>query len=212
MSVVGIVSGVLVAYGGLGTVVGCGSPGGEYPSRTAKDWIAHADHVAVVTATAERDGDRREMAEGQVSAEIQRVVTFTVDDVLWSAGRPRHALGEDFAMVAAGWSEYRKSGRRVARTTGAAPRLESGHTYLLALRWAAGRWVVLGEGASVPFDDRTAGLGEWCGRVLSAEDVARGERFSRLDDNSLEEVILGKDERAVVRELEEAAREAPSPS
>lgn len=209
MSVLGIASGVLVAYGGLETVVGCGSPSDAYPSQTAKDWITHADHVAVVTATAERDGDRREVAEGPVRAEIQRIVTLTVDDVPWSAGRPRHALGKDFGMVAAGWSEYRKSGRRVARTTGAAPRLEPGHTYLLALRWAADRWVVLGEGASVPFDDRTAGLGEWCGRVLSAEDFARGERFSRQDDNSLEEAILGKDERAVVRELKQAAREAP---
>ncbi|MCZ9345500.1 hypothetical protein NGM37_47955, partial [Streptomyces sp. TRM76130] len=105
--------------------------------------------------------------------------------------------------VVPGWRVY-ESGTRIKRTAAAAPRLETGHTYLLALRWADGGWVVLGEGAAVPFDDHVAGQGEWCGRVLSKEDVALGERFSRKDDTSLEKAVLGRDEEAVSAALREA--------
>ncbi|MCH0571414.1 hypothetical protein I3F60_19450 [Streptomyces sp. MUM 136J] len=37
--------------------------------------------------------------------------------------------------------------------------------------------------------------------MLSKEDVARGERFSRSDDHGLEKALLGRDERAVTRAL-----------
>ncbi|MET9825754.1 MULTISPECIES: hypothetical protein [Streptomyces] len=209
VALVGIASGVLVGQGGLDTVVGCGSPADDYPSRTARDWVTNADHVVVATTTAERDADKREIDSGPVQFVVSRTVTFRADAVLWSAQRPRHTLDKDFDMEAAGWSVYRNSGTRIKRTTAAAPRLEPGHTYVLALRWESDRWVVLGEGAAVPFDDRTAGRGEWCGRVLSEDDVALGERFSRLDDDSLEEDVKGQDERAVVRELEQARKPTP---
>lgn len=45
--------------------------------------------------------------------------------------------------------------------------------------------------------------------MLSEDDVALGERFSRLDDDSLEEDVKGQDERAVVRELEQARKPTP---
>ncbi|MGW7261401.1 hypothetical protein [Streptomyces sp. NPDC054834] len=108
-------------------------------------------------------------------------------------------------MTAPGWQVY-TSGSRIKRTATDAPRLETGHTYLLALRWTDDGWVTLGEGAVVPFDDHTGDQGEWCGRVMSKEDVARGERFSRSDDNSLEKALLGQNEQAATRELERAGR------
>ncbi|MFJ8151691.1 hypothetical protein [Streptomyces sp. NPDC094468] len=49
--------------------------------------------------------------------------------------------------------------------------------------------------------DHTGDRGEWCGRVLSEQDVAEGERFSRHDDHSLEKALLGQDEDAVKRAL-----------
>lgn len=200
----GVAASVLVGQGGLQTVVGCGIATDAEPSQTAKDWITHADHVVVATPVREQDTNRRDYGPGAVRYRTDRTVTFRTDRVLWSADAPRHSLGKDFAMVAAGWTVFRKDDRRVKRTTADAPRLEPGHTYLLAVRWDEDGWGVLGEGAAVPFDDHTAGRGEWCGRTLGQEDVALGERFSRSADHSLEKTVLGRDEEAVIRELRQA--------
>ncbi|MEU0674700.1 hypothetical protein ABZ330_17740 [Streptomyces sp. NPDC006172] len=211
----GVAAAVFVGKDGLGTVVGCGIADDAVPSVTAKDWVSSAEHVVVATPVREQDVNRREFKKGPVRYATDRTVTFRTDRVLWSAPGRRHAVDKGFDMVAAGWDVYRESGRRVKRTTPEAPRLEPGHTYLLAVRWeggegpdaGAGRWTVLGEGAAVPFDDRTVGRGEWCGRVLGEEDVALAERFSRSDDHSLEKVVLGRDEQAVTGELERARKE-----
>ncbi|MFE6420549.1 MULTISPECIES: hypothetical protein [Streptomyces] len=208
LALTGVAAGVLVGHGGLDTVVGCGIPSDSHPSRTAEDWITNADHVVVATPTAEQDTNRRNFTEGPIQYQTDRAVAFRTDKILWSSGRPRQQIGQDFDMVSAGWNVYRDSGERTKRTTAAAPRLEPGHTYLLALRWVAGQWTVLGEGAAVPFDHQTVGEGEWCGRTLSKEDVARGERFSRKDDHSLEKAVHGQGEQAVTRELERAKTEA----
>ncbi|WP_037862462.1 hypothetical protein [Streptomyces sp. NRRL S-340] len=202
----GITGGVFVGASGLDTVVGCGVPDHTYPDQSARDWVTQADHVVVGTPVQEEDTGRRDFTKGPVGHQTDRKVTFRTDRLLWSAGRPRQSLGRSFDLVAPGWSVMRQSGDRIKRTTGDAPRLETGHTYLLALRWSGGRWAVLGEGASVPFDGHTAGRGEWCGRVLGTEDVARGELFSRSDDHSLEKSLLGQGEEAVVRALDRAAR------
>ncbi|MFJ8540774.1 hypothetical protein ACIRFH_01945 [Streptomyces sp. NPDC093586] len=204
LALAGIAASVLVGHGGLDTVVGCGIPSDSSPSQTAKDWVAGADYVVIATPTAEKDANRRDFDKGTLRYQTDRAVTFRTDDVLWSSKRSRQSLGEGFEMVAAGWQVFRGSDDRVKRTTAAAPRLEPGHTYLLALRWSAGQWTVLGEGASVPFDHGTVGRGEWCGRSLSEDDVARGERFSRRDDHSLEKTLHGQDKQAVTRELEQA--------
>lgn len=208
LALAGVAASVLVGHGGLDTVVGCGIPSDSHPSRTAADWITNADHVVVATPTAEQDTNRRNFAKGAIQYQTDRAVTFRTDKILWSSPRPRQQIGQDFDMVSAGWNVYRDSGKRTKRTTAAAPRLEPGHTYLLALRWASGQWAVLGEGAAVPFDQQTVGQGEWCGRTLSKEDVARGERFSRKDDHSLEKAVHGQDEQAVTRELARAKTES----
>ncbi|MEU2422991.1 hypothetical protein ABZ619_18550 [Streptomyces sp. NPDC007851] len=206
LAAVGIVAGVLVGAPGLETVVGCGTSGDLYPSQTAKDWVSYADHVVVASPTAERETNRRTYARGAVAYATDRLVSFRTDSRLWSRSSPRHALGGAFDMVAPGWEVYRSGGTRVAATATDAPRLQVGHTYLLALRWHEGGWAVLGEGGAVPFDDHTGDQGEWCGRVLSKEDVAAGERFSRRDDHSLEKALLGQGEQAARNALNRAAR------
>ncbi|CAM5368318.1 hypothetical protein STENM223S_05430 [Streptomyces tendae] len=208
LALAGVAAGVLVGHGGLDTVVGCGMPSDDRPSQTAADWITNADHVVVATPTAEQDTNRRNFAKGAIQYQTDRTVTFRTDKLLWSSPRPRQQIGKDFDMVSAGWNVYRANGDRTKRTTAAAPRLEPDHTYLLALRWTSGQWTVLGEGAAVPFDHHTVGQGEWCGRTLSKDDVARGEHFSRKDDHSLEKAVHGQDEQAVIRELRRANTES----
>ncbi|MFB7595386.1 hypothetical protein [Streptomyces sp. NPDC056160] len=206
LALAGIAGGVFVGSAGLDTVVGCGVPDHTYPDQTARDWVTQADHVVVASPVHQEDTGRRDYTKGPVRYDLDRKVTFRADRLLWSTGRPRQSLGRSFDMVAPGWRVLRQSDTRIKRTAGDAPRLETGHTYLLALRWSGDGWVVLGEGASVPFDEHTAGRGEWCGRVLSKDDVARGELFSRSDDHSLEKALLGQDEQAVVRALARAGR------
>ncbi|MFG2959816.1 hypothetical protein ACGF5O_39605 [Streptomyces sp. NPDC048291] len=206
LAAAGIVAGVLVGRPGLESVAGCGTSGDLYPSQTAKDWVSYADHVVVASPTGERETNRRTYAKGPVAYAMDRLVSFRTDSRLWSRTSPRHALGATFDMVAPGWEVYRSSGTRVAEMATDAPRLQVGHTYLLALRRHEGGWAVLGEGGAVPFDDHTGDQGEWCGRVLSKEDVAEGERFSRRADHSLEKALLGQDEQAARSALDRAAR------
>lgn len=208
LALVGITAGVLIGRESLRTVVGCGAPDDRFPSRTAADWKAGADHVVVTRPTAERETNREEVAMGAVRYTVDRAVTLRKERVLWSAATPRHELGSEFDMTAPGWSVYR-NGKRVKGTAPEAPRLEIGHMYVLALRWEADQWVVLGEGAAVPFDDRVAGRGEWCGMVLSEDDFAKGERFSRRDDHSLEETVQGQGEAAISRELAKTGSKRP---
>ncbi|MFI6038521.1 hypothetical protein ACIBBD_31190 [Streptomyces sp. NPDC051315] len=207
LALLGIASSVLVARGGLNTVVGCGIAHDPRPSQTAKDWVTQADHAVVATPVREQDTGRQEFTKGAVRYATDRMVTFRTDRVLWSTDAPQRTVGRTFDLVAAGWDVYRQDGRRVKRTTPHAPRLEPGHTYLLALAWSGEGWTVLGEGAAVPFDHHVAGQGEWCGRTLRKEDVALAERFSRSDDHSVEKTVLGQDESAVVRELRRARGE-----
>ncbi|MFJ4469780.1 hypothetical protein ACIP2X_20220 [Streptomyces sp. NPDC089424] len=204
LALAGVAGAVLVGRGGLDTVVGCGPAQDPFPSQTAQDWVGNADHVVVAAPVGEQETDRREFERGAYRYRIDREVTLRTDDVLWSAPRPRRTIDESFELTAPGWRVLRTSGDRVERTAASAPRLEAGHTYLLAVRWTAGGWAVLGEGAALPFDDRVAGRGEWCGRALSEEDVARGERFSRRVDDSLEKSVHGHGEQAVLSALRSA--------
>ncbi|MGV9291014.1 hypothetical protein [Streptomyces sp. NPDC003719] len=204
LALAGITASVLVGHEGLNTVVGCGTPSDTSPSQTAQDWITGADHVVVATPTAEQDINRRDFDKGAIQYQTDRTVTFRTDDVLWSSKRSQQAIDDGFEMVAAGWKVFRNSGERTKTTTAAAPRLEPGHTYILAVKWSAGRWEVLGEGAAIPFDDGTVGQGEWCGRLLSQDDIAQGEHFSRRDDHSLEKAVHGQDKQALIRALTQA--------
>ncbi|KUO20987.1 hypothetical protein [Streptomyces dysideae] len=136
LPIAGIAASVLVGHSGLDTVVGCGIAADGYPSQTAEEWIRYADHVVVASPVQERETNRREFTQGQFRYETDRTVTFRTDSLLWSAARPRRSLGKGFDMTAPGWQVYRESGTRVESTTASAPRLETGHTYLLAVRWS----------------------------------------------------------------------------
>ncbi|MET9381474.1 hypothetical protein ABZY09_10350 [Streptomyces sp. NPDC002928] len=207
LAAVGVVAGVLVGWQGLDTVNGCGLPVNRYPSETAQDWVRNADVVIVGRAVRERESDRQELAAGAYRYQLERTVELTRESVAFTSRRRTHpSPGSTVDYVAPGWKVLRSDGTtRVDDLAGDAPRVVPGHTYILALRWDADRWVSLGEGAVVPFDDHTVGRGEWCGQVLGTDDFAEGERISRSDDHSLEKTLLGQDENALTRALDRGA-------
>jgi hypothetical protein len=75
----------------------------QFPYETASDVVSYADHVAIVTAVSQREAPRNEQPEvGAPSDSIARLVTFRVDDVLWSrAGAP--AAPTKFTALWWGW-------------------------------------------------------------------------------------------------------------
>ncbi|GGM25298.1 hypothetical protein GCM10010129_82300 [Streptomyces fumigatiscleroticus] len=168
---VGIAAGVAVL-----TVVGCAvaiagddgrrlSPRASYDpfqgSATAQEWVAHGDHAAVIRVTREtaaepgpKDGDY-----------VPRTVTATVTQVLWSRPRaPR--LPEEITLQAKGWYTTLWGGQEEAAREGA-PRLEPGHTYLVAVSGTANGVELIGDDAALPYDAATFGQGEFEGRAIS---------------------------------------------
>ncbi|MFD9002095.1 hypothetical protein ACFV0T_14155 [Streptomyces sp. NPDC059582] len=206
LATAGVITGVLTGWTGLDTVNGCGLPVNRYPSESAQDWVRDADVVIVGRAGRERESDRQELKVGAYRYQLERTVELTRESVVFtSRGRAHPAPGPTVDYVAPGWKILRSDGTtRVDDLTGDAPRVVPGHTYVLALRWQEERWVSLGEGAVVPFDDHEIGRGEWCGQVLDTEAFAEGERLSRRDDHSLEKTLLGQDEKALARALDRA--------
>lgn len=75
----------------------------QFPYETASDVVSYADHVVIVTAVSQREAPRDEQPEaGAPSDSISRLVTFRIDDVLWSrAGAP--AAPTKFTALWWGW-------------------------------------------------------------------------------------------------------------
>ncbi|MFF9812370.1 hypothetical protein [Streptomyces sp. NPDC014006] len=207
LAALGVVGGVLVGWGGLDTVNGCGYPDNPYPSETARDWVTYADVVVVGQAVGERESGRRELPPGPYRYAVERTVRIRAESVPYESRERSHpAVGAAFDYVAPGWKITRGSRARVDVLTGDAPRVVPGHTYILALRHREGRWVALGEGGVVPFDGHVVGRGEWCGQVVGTDGFAHGERLDRRDDHSLEKALLGQGDQALVRTLRDARR------
>lgn len=83
-----IAAAVLIGRQGLRSVASCGPVDDPYPSRTAADWKAGADHVVVALPTAERETNREDFDKGSVRYTVDRAVTFRKAKVLWSADTP----------------------------------------------------------------------------------------------------------------------------
>lgn len=161
------------------TVLATDGGSDRLPSTTATDWVTYADHVVVVTPVEQTEVPPAQSELDRGEGLIDRRVTLRVDDVLWSrpdADRPAPAT---FDWLAAGWMfDGTPADRgRVARE--GEPRLEPGHSYLLAIEWEEARcspgdakipaqWRGLGSFSAVPFDDGVVGQGEFEGRYRSA--------------------------------------------
>ncbi|SKC40186.1 hypothetical protein [Krasilnikoviella flava] len=160
------------------------SPGGvviamaeeSFPSTTAADWVTYADHVVVVTAVDEDEVlMAREDDDGNPPGErsFRRDMTLQVDDLVWSAPEPRHRAPSGSFVTGAPWTTVR-AGVRTRVAIEDTPRIEVGHTYVVALVWrpavedptapSAAHWAWLGMDALLPYDD-AIGVGELEGTV-----------------------------------------------
>ncbi len=182
----------LAAAGAVGAVVVLGLPGGSggkgpggvvtgapqaddvLPSMTGTDWVTYADQVVVVRPTAEREvpaASEEGTEAGEEGTEagegyIGRAATLTVDEVLWTrAGAPAAPDAVDVGV--AGW--VFKDGQRRKFAVHDTPRLENGHTYIVALaRLDDGSWSALGSDGILPYDNAVIGDGESQGTVRPA--------------------------------------------
>ncbi|MFJ6988658.1 MULTISPECIES: hypothetical protein [unclassified Streptomyces] len=188
------------------------------PNTTASDWVTYADHVVVVSATAETEiaPTEEELARGE--GVIGRTVDLKVEKVLWSrpdASRPAPAV---WAYDAVGWQfSDGDTDNRLRMALAEQPRVEPGHWYVMALAWEdavcsgevaePGQWRGLGEGSEVPFDGGVLGRGELEGRTVTPAPALVAEPG---EDGSLEREVAGQGADALVRALREAVPQSPT--
>lgn len=200
------------------TLVGCGDDSTDvvianssdsYPNRTASDWVTYADHVVVATAVSDRamppDAATEETGEGG----IDRKVTLSVDNVIWSRGDASHRAPEGpFEWDAWGWAL--QDGRRIPMASDDQPRVEVGHTYIMAIVWqptfndghdhVPAQWTGLGSDAILPYDDGVIGKGE-----LAGQEQRSATPLAASDPNfSLEDELAGEDAAALAAALRSA--------
>ncbi|WP_455360717.1 hypothetical protein [Streptomyces sp. SYSU K21746] len=182
------------------------------PSVTNTDWVTYADQVVVVRPVAEKEippsADEREAGEGYIG----RSATLSVDQVLWSrAGAP--TAPASVTLDVAGWTFQGDQRRKFAVHD--SPRLEKGHTYIVALaRLQDGTWSALGSSAVLPYDNETIGKGESEGTIHTppAPGPQSAEALAAPDaDNSVESLTSGRTADALVSVLK-AAKPASAPA
>lgn len=215
-----LIPGLVLGVAALTTMVGCSTPdrvvadgSDRLPNQSASDWVTYADHVVVVRATSETaldpDKDDQENGEGY----IPREVTLQVEEVAWSRNDATKAAPKDsFTWDAFGWSW--QDGKRIPMAPESAPRIEVGHTYIMAIVWQpavdedgdkmAAHWDGLGADSTLPYDGNVIGQGESEGAVQSTPP----EPAPTDDPNySLEDAMSGKTVDDLVAELNKAKPE-----
>ncbi|MEZ7159143.1 hypothetical protein ACWIFK_01920 [Streptomyces althioticus] len=165
------------------------------PSVTSTDWVTYADQVAVVRPTSDREIPASEEEKEAGEGYIGRQATLAVDKVLWSRPDAPQAP-ESLSLDVAGW--VFKDGRRQEFAVHDTPRLEPGHTYILALaRLDDGTWSILGSGAALPYDNGIIGNGESEGKDTRTPGKGSGD--------SVEEQVAGERAQALVTLLRKAS-------
>lgn len=179
IAVVGI---VWLTGHGDGPLVVDAATSDRYPNATADDWVTYADHVLAVTPVAERAPAPADNDEDGGGGLIDRDVTLRVDRVLWSRPDPDRPAPATLDWKAWGWRYEADPGDRTAIVGAGSPRIELGHSYLLAVAWEPARcspgdpvqpagWTGLGSASTVPFDHGIVGEGEFEGRVRNAAEA-----------------------------------------
>ncbi|HET7386288.1 MAG TPA: hypothetical protein VFJ19_06425 [Nocardioidaceae bacterium] len=149
---------------------------------------------------------------------ILRDVTLQVDDVLWSSGGAARPAPASFDWTAYGWTF--RGGNPDNRTEMAGadePRIEKGHTYIMAIEWQPPRctpgdfvpaqWRGLGDGSTLPFDDKTIGNGEMEGHDQSVEQ-ARSAADTSDPNYGLKDRMAGGSADALAKALGSATPQA----
>lgn len=177
------------------------------PSATAQDWVTYADAVVVASPVAEQEIPPSPVDLERGEGLILRDVTMRINQVLWTSPIADRAVPSTIHWTAHGWMFTEGDTKnRVVMTGEGQPRLETGHTYVIALDWqqescapgdiVPGRWRGLGAGAVVPFDDGVLGHGEFEAAVRSA--IPSG------DTASLRDQLAGRDETSIMAALKAA--------
>jgi hypothetical protein len=190
----------------------------RYPNQSARDWVTYADHAIVVTVVAERALPLPPQIEDAGEGIVDREVSLRVDRVLWSS-RSARQLPAVLTWPALGWA-YRDRMRGARLAVRETPRLELNGAYILAVRWEPprcpegdaripGRWVGLGAGAILPFNDGVVGNGESQGEpvlaIESTPDAQPGDPTYTFEDS-----LTGRGARDVRSELTNAIAD-PTP-
>ncbi|MFJ8988799.1 hypothetical protein ACIRQH_00160 [Streptomyces sp. NPDC102279] len=162
------------------------------PNETASDWVTYADHVVVATATDEAEIPPAQTEIDRGEGLIGRSVSMRIDRVLWSRPDAPKAAPATWQRTSPGWQFT--NGDTTNRSEFAMehrPRIEVGHTYIIALEWQAeqcsegdytpGQWLGLGSESTIPYDDSTIGVGEVEGSV---QDAAEAEKAAASDPAS----------------------------
>lgn len=180
----------------------------RYPSSSASDWVTYADHVVVAEAVAERESPPSQTGTDHGEGLIGRQVTMQVKQVLWSSKSAPAPPPEEWERLSMGWVFKGKPSNRHRVGLADSPRIQVGHTYILAIEWSpdpcaerSGNWLGLGEGSSVPFDDNIVGVGEYEGRVRKL-DEARKE--TSISPKTFEHRMTGTTSTELARELRSA--------
>jgi hypothetical protein len=170
----------------------------QFASSTAEDWVSVADRVVVGTVTTEKETTPTPAEVGRGEGLTGRAVSISVERSVWSrAGVP--AIPAKITLNAVGSTfngGVNNDRHRLAYHD--ASRLEVGHRYVFALRYApatceAGestpaRWAGIGSGGVIPFDTATLGTGEIEGSakaVVPNAEAGRGVLRAQLRGKSL---------------------------
>jgi hypothetical protein len=123
--------------------------------------VSYADFVveAVATKATRLPPTDQELQNGEGLS--IRMVSMTVESVVWRSASPTHEPPSTFSLPSGGWS-YHKGQPEVPFRLADAAKLEMGHTYLFPLVYGVttSGWETLGRYAILPFDSQVVGHGE----------------------------------------------------
>jgi hypothetical protein len=211
-----VVSAVFIAaHSGADERIVFGNGDDRLPNQTASEWVTYADHVVAVTAISESEITPSEAEVNRGEGLILRHVTLKVDRVLWSRDNTDQPAPQSFSWTAYGWQfKDGKTSNRVEMAAAGEPRIEEGHSYIMAIeRQEArcspgdalpGQWRGLGADSTFPFDGGVIGEGETAGLEQSAQKAREAAKTPDDPNFSLEDMMAGRSADALIEELTSA--------
>ncbi len=133
------------------------------PSVTAEDWVTYGDHLVLFTVTGESRGEFVPDEQGSGQGMAERLITTSVDAVLWS--RPEAvSFPEELDLSWGGW-RVEADGRERAFRYGPSVALDVGVTYVgmmtyVELPGERPFWAFLSTAALLPAQDGIVGEGD----------------------------------------------------
>lgn len=183
-------------------------------SQTVRDWAAAADLIVTAEVTSEQaiEPPQSETVTGDELDLLGRTVSLKITDVIWRSETATEPNPTVLTMDAFGSMRAADGSTRKAAAKGAA-RLEPGHSYIMALHWAAAQcspgdetvpahWSALGSGAVLPADGNKIGVGEFQGGRL---DLVENPADPRVTPGSALAKFAGKSPAAMEVPLDQAA-------